>query len=151
VGEADYTKSILDQLGEINFWKIAIKPGRPLAFGKLGETLFFGLPGNPVAVMVTFQQIVQPALLYLSSETDYQPLIMQARCLQKLKKKAGRTEFLRATYTQHPDGSLSVKTTGAQGSGILMSMSRANCYIILDAENAGVAEGDWVKVQPFNV
>lgn len=151
VGEADYTKSILDQLGEINFWKIAIKPGRPLAFGKLGDTLFFGLPGNPVAVMVTFQQIVQPALLHLSGETDYQPLIMQARCLQKLKKKAGRTEFLRATYTQHTDGSLSVKTTGAQGSGILMSMSRANCYIILDAENAGVAEGDWVKVQPFNV
>lgn len=149
VGEADYTKSILAQQGEISFWKIAIKPGRPLAFGHLGSTLFFGLPGNPVAVMVTFQQIVQPALLYLSGATHYQPLVIQARCTQKLKKKPGRTEFLRASYTQHADGSLSVQTTGAQGSGILMSMSRANCYIILDADNAGVAEGDWVKLQPF--
>lgn len=149
VGEADYTKNILDQLGEISFWKIAIKPGRPLAFGKLGETLFFGLPGNPVAVMVTFQHIVQPALLYLAGESSYQPLTLQARSAQKLKKKAGRTEFLRAIYEQQADGSLNVKTTGAQGSGILMSMSRANCYIILDADNAGVELGEWVKVQPF--
>lgn len=151
VGEADYTKHILDQLGEINFWKIAIKPGRPLAFGKLGKTLFFGLPGNPVAVMVTFQQIVQPALLYLAGETEYQPLVTQARSAQKLKKKPGRTEFLRAIYEQNPAGGLTVRTTGAQGSGILMSMSRANCYIILDEENAGVEQGDWVKVQPFKI
>ncbi|TXH74852.1 MAG: bifunctional molybdopterin-guanine dinucleotide biosynthesis adaptor protein MobB/molybdopterin molybdotransferase MoeA [Thiothrix sp.] len=149
VGEADYTKRILDQLGEINFWKIAIKPGRPLAFGKLGEALFFGLPGNPVAVMVTFQQIVQPALLYLAGETDYQPLVIPARSAQKLKKKPGRTEFLRAIYEQDPAGGLIVRTTGAQGSGILMSMSRANCYLILDEDNAGVEQGDWVKVQPF--
>lgn len=148
VGEADYTKSILDQLGEISFWKIAIKPGRPLAFGKLGTTLFFGLPGNPVAVMVTFQQIVQPALLYLAGETPYQALVVQAQSSQKLKKKPGRTEFLRAIYEQTATGSLTVRTTGAQGSGILMSMSRANCYIILDEENAGVEAGDWVKVQP---
>lgn len=151
VGEADYTKSILDQLGEISFWKIAIKPGRPLAFGQLGSTLFFGLPGNPVAVMVTFQQIVQPALLYLAGETHYQPLVIQARSMQKLKKKPGRTEFLRALYEPAPDGSLTVRTTGAQGSGILMSMSRANCYIILDEENAGVEAGDWVKLQPFRL
>lgn len=151
VGEADYTKHILDQLGEINFWKIAIKPGRPLAFGKLGKTLFFGLPGNPVAVMVTFQQIVQPALLYLAGETEYQALVVQARSAQKLKKKPGRTEFLRAIYEQNPAGRLTVRTTGAQGSGILMSMSRANCYIILDEENAGVEQGDWVKVQPFKI
>ena len=149
VGEADYTKHILDQLGEIDFWKIAIKPGRPLAFGKLGETLFFGLPGNPVAVMVTFQQIVQPALLYLAGETDYQPLVVQARSAQKLTKKPGRTEFLRAIYEQDPASGLIVCTTGAQGSGILMSMSRANCYLILDEDNAGVEQGDWVKVQPF--
>lgn len=149
VGEADYTKRILDQLGEISFWKIAIKPGRPLAFGKLGETLFFGLPGNPVAVMVTFQQIVQPALLYLAGETDYQPLVVSARSAQQLKKKPGRTEFLRAIYEQDPAGGLIVRTTGAQGSGILMSMSRANCYLILDEDNAGVEPGDWVKVQPF--
>lgn len=151
VGEADYTKRILDQLGEISFWKIAIKPGRPLAFGKLGETLFFGLPGNPVAVMVTFQQIVQPALLYLAGETDYQPLVVSARSAQKLKKKPGRTEFLRAIYEQDPAGGLIVRTTGAQGSGILMSMSRANCYLILDEDNAGVEPGDWVKVQPFKI
>lgn len=151
VGEADYTKRILDQLGEINFWKIAIKPGRPLAFGKLGEALFFGLPGNPVAVMVTFQQIVQPALLYLAGETDYQPLVIPARSAQKLTKKPGRTEFLRAIYEQDPAGGLVVRTTGAQGSGILMSMSRANCYLILDEDNAGVEQGDWVKVQPFKI
>lgn len=150
VGEADYTKSILDDLGEINFWKIAIKPGRPLAFGQLGKTLFFGLPGNPVAVMVTFQQLVQPALLYLAGESNYRPLVVQARATQRLKKKAGRTEFLRASYEQAPDGSLTVRTTGAQGSGILISMSRANCYLILDADNAGVEVGDWVKVQPFS-
>ena len=149
VGEADYTKNILDQLGEISFWKIAIKPGRPLAFGQLGSTLFFGLPGNPVAVMVTFQQVVQPALLYLAGETQYQPLIVSARSTQKLKKKPGRTEFLRAIYESAPDGSLIVHPTDAQGSGILMSMSRANCYLILDEENAGVEVGDWVKVQPF--
>ncbi|MFZ1341876.1 bifunctional molybdopterin-guanine dinucleotide biosynthesis adaptor protein MobB/molybdopterin molybdotransferase MoeA [Thiothrix eikelboomii] len=151
VGEADYTKTILDQLGEISFWKIAIKPGRPLAFGQLGETLFFGLPGNPVAVMVTFQQIVQPALLYLAGETAYQPFVIPARTTQRLKKKPGRTEFLRAIYEPAPDGSLTVHTTGAQGSGILMSMSRANCYIILDEDNAGVEAGAWVKVQPFRL
>lgn len=149
VGEADYTKRILDQLGEINFWKISIKPGRPLAFGKLGDTLFFGLPGNPVAVMVTFQQIVQPALLYLAGETHYQPLVVQARSSQKLKKKAGRTEFLRAIYEQSAAGNLTVRAAGAQGSGMLLSMSRANCYLILDEENSGVEVGDWVKVQPF--
>lgn len=149
VGEADYTKSILDQLGVINFWKIAIKPGRPLAFGKLGDTLFFGLPGNPVAVMVTFQQIVQPALLYLAGDTHYQPLVVQARSIQKLKKKAGRTEFLRAIYEPDAAGHLTVRAAGAQGSGMLLSMSRANCYMILDEENAGVEVGDWVKVQPF--
>ena len=149
VGEADYTKSILDQLGAINFWKIAIKPGRPLAFGKLGETLFFGLPGNPVAVMVTFQQIVQPALLYLAGDTHYQPLVLQARATQKLKKKAGRTEFLRAIYEHDAAGQLTVRAAGAQGSGMLMSMSRANCYLILDEDNTGVEVGDWVKVQPF--
>lgn len=151
VGEADYTKHMLDELGEISFWKIAIKPGQPLAFGKLGETVFFGLPGNPVAVMVTFQQIVQPALLYLAGEANYQPLVVLARSAQKLKKKPGRTEFLRAIYEQSPSGGLTVRTTGAQGSGILMSMSRANCYLILDEDNAGVAEGDWVKVQPFRL
>ena len=151
VGEADYTKNILDQLGEISFWKIAIKPGRPLAFGRLGSTLFFGLPGNPVAVMVTFQQIVQPALLQLAGETTYQPLVIAARTTQQLKKKPGRTEFLRAIYEPAPDGGLIVRTTGAQGSGILMSMSRANCYIILDEDNAGVEVGAWVKVQPFRL
>ena len=149
VGEADYTKSILDQLGVIHFWKIAIKPGRPLAFGKLGDTLFFGLPGNPVAVMVTFQQIVQPALLYLAGDTHYQRLVVQARSTQKLKKKAGRTEFLRAIYEPDAAGNLTVRAAGAQGSGMLLSMSRANCYMILDEENAGVEVDDWVKVQPF--
>ncbi len=149
VGEADYIKGILEQLGEMSFWKLAIKPGRPLTFGRLGEALFFGLPGNPVAVMVTFQMLVKPALLKLAGERDYQPLLVQAACQDRLKKKPGRTEFIRAILQHDAQGRLSVEKAGHQGSGILTSMSRANCFIVLPEENAGVAVGDWVTVQPF--
>ena len=149
VGEADFTKAILERLGRISFWKIAIKPGRPLAFGHINDTLFFGLPGNPVAVMVTFQQLVQPALLKLAGEQDYQPLRVRATCQSHLRKKPGRTEFIRGISHSAPDGSLSVERAGHQGSGILTTMSRANCFIVLPADNAGVEVGATVIIQPF--
>lgn len=155
VGEADYIKGILERLGEMSFWKLAIKPGRPLTFGRLnktaavGDALFFGLPGNPVAVMVTFQMLVKPALLKLAGERAYQPLLVQAACQDALKKKPGRTEFIRAILRPDAQGRLSVEKAGHQGSGILTSMSRANCFIVLPEENAGVAVGELVTVQPF--
>lgn len=149
VGEADYIKGILEQLGEINFWKIAIKPGRPLTFGKIGDALFFGLPGNPVAVMVTFHLFVQPVLLKMAGEIAHEPLLVNASCKDKLRKKPGRTEFIRAVYSRNPDGTLSVEKAGSQGSGILTSMSRANCFILLPEENAGVMPGDTVSIQPL--
>ena len=151
VGEADYIKGILEKLGEINFWKIAIKPGRPLTFGKIGDALFFGLPGNPVAVMVTFQLFVQSVLLKMSGETNYEPLIINAISKNKLRKKPGRAEFVRAIYSRKPDGTLSVEPAGQQGSGILTSMSRANCFILLPEENDGVKPGDTVSIQPVGI
>ena len=100
VGDADYVKDVLDEIGEVNFWKIAMKPGRPLSFGRIGDSLFFGLPGNPVSVMVTFYQFVLPALRRLSGETNWQPLRLQARTLDRLKKQRGRKEFQRGVLSQ---------------------------------------------------
>ena len=148
VGEADYIKGILAKLGQINFWKIAIKPGRPLAFGTLGKALFFGLPGNPVAVMVTFLQFVQPALLKLAGQTDYEPLLLDAICQSRLKKQPGRTEFQRGIVRREA-GKLVVDKAGYQGSGVLSSMSKGNCLIILPEETATVEPGDVVQVQVF--
>jgi molybdopterin molybdotransferase len=149
VGEADYTKLVLEQLGEMNFWKIAMKPGRPLTYGKLKDACFFGLPGNPVAVMVTFYQFVLPALHHLSTAKPYSPFILLATSDDELRKRPGRYEFVRGILSQDDHGNLSVISTGRQGSGILTSMSRANCFILLDAECAGINKGDTVKVQPF--
>jgi molybdopterin molybdotransferase len=149
VGEADYTKAILQQLGDMQFWKIAMKPGRPLAFGKLANSHFFGLPGNPVAVMVTFYQFVLPALHYLATATPYRPFTLQAMSGQNIRKKAGRFEFVRGLIQHQEDGSYRVDTVGRQGSGILTSMSRGNCFILLPEECDGVANGDLVTVQPF--
>ena len=135
VGEADYIKPTLKQLGDAHFWKIRMKPGRPLTFGALktssSPAYFFGLPGNPVAVMVTFMQFVQPALTYFASGKNNKTLTLQARSASKIYKRAGRTEFQRGIVEQNEDGELSVKRTGKQGSGILTSMSMANCFIIL--------------------
>jgi molybdopterin molybdotransferase len=149
VGEADYTKSILEEAGEMNFWKIAMKPGRPLAFGRLGNALFFGLPGNPVAVMVTFYQFVLPALVQLESGEPWQPLLVQAVSRTALRKRPGRFEFLRGILRQEEDGTLSVESVGQQGSGILTSMSRGNCFILLNESQGDVAVGERVQVQPF--
>ncbi len=149
VGEADYVRQVLGEQGNIAFWKVAMKPGRPLTFGQLGPALFFGLPGNPVAVMVSFCQFVHPALLRLSGECVNQPFILQAVSNSSLKKRPGRTEFQRGILSHAPDGSLTVSKTGEQGSGVLTSMSRANCFIVLAAEQTRVEPGTVVIVQPF--
>ncbi len=149
VGEADYVKQVLEEVGEIGFWKIAMKPGRPLAFGRIGTTAFFGLPGNPVAVMVTFYQFVQPALRRMSGETHVEQPQFLVPCQSQLKKRPGRTEFQRGILERDAHGGWSVRKTGAQGSGVLSSMSRANCFIVMTPESTQVTPGDPVLVEPF--
>ncbi|MEE4290812.1 MAG: gephyrin-like molybdotransferase Glp [Cycloclasticus sp.] len=151
VGEADYTKKILSETGSINFWKVAMKPGRPVAFGKIGDATFFGLPGNPVAVMVTFYQFALPCLQKMMGLTS--PLvapIIKAKCTHSIRKIAGRTEFQRGILSKRNDGEWEVCTTGQQGSGILRSMSDANAFIILEHNRPSIKEGEWVSAQPFS-
>jgi len=148
VGEADFVKGVLGKLGEVVFWKIAMKPGRPLAYGKIGPAHFFGLPGNPVSVMVTFYQFVRDALLVLMGADPVEPVpTFTAICTARLKKAPGRTEFQRGVLSRSADGSLAVKPTGEQGSGILKSMSEANCFIILGDATGNVEPGTPVEVQ----
>ena len=149
VGEADFVKETLGTLGEVNFWKIAMKPGRPLAFGRVQDAVFFGLPGNPVSVMVTFYQFVQPALQRMMGQSKVEAMTFKVPCATPLKKRPGRMEFQRGILKRQPDGSLVVHSTGDQGSGILSSMSRANCFIILPDESGSIAAGTLVEVQPF--
>jgi molybdopterin molybdotransferase len=148
VGEADFVKGMLGKLGEVVFWKIAMKPGRPLAYGKIGGAHFFGLPGNPVSVMVTFYQFVRDALLVLMGADPVAPVpTFTATCTTKLKKAPGRTEFQRGVLARGADGTLTVHPTGEQGSGILKSMSDANCFIILGDDTGNVEPGTTVQVQ----
>lgn len=148
VGEADFVKDLLDRLGEVVFWKIAMKPGRPLAYGRIGGAHFFGLPGNPVSVMVTFYQFVRDALLKLSGRDPVPPLpTFRVPCTTPLKKAPGRTEFQRGVLTQDAAGHWSVAVTGEQGSGILRSMCEANCFIILPTDQGNVGAGALVDVQ----
>ncbi len=148
VGEADFVKAMLVELGEVVFWKIAMKPGRPLAYGKIGPAHFFGLPGNPVSVMVTFYQFVRDALLVLMGASPVEAVpTFRATCTTRLKKAPGRTEFQRGILTRDADGTMSVRPTGEQGSGILKSMSDANCFIILDDATGNVEPGTSVEVQ----
>ena len=149
VGEADFVKETLEKIGEVNFWKIAMKPGRPLAVGRIGDCHFFGLPGNPVSAMVTFYQFVQPALQRLGGREPTPPLMLKARTTERLKKRAGRMDFQRGWLETDENGELVVRSTGQQGSGMLSSMGRANCFIVLPLENAGVEAGETVTVQPF--
>ena len=150
VGEADYIKEILAKLGQVDFWKVAIKPGRPLAFGHVGDAVFFGLPGNPVSVMVTFYEFVMPALRKMIGEDDTGILTLKARCDSRLKKRPGRVEYQRGILRSDDDGNLVVAKTGAQGSGILTSMSQANCFIILPIDSSGIEPGMYVDIQPFS-
>jgi molybdopterin molybdotransferase len=150
VGEADYVKEMLAELGQVDFWKIAMKPGRPLAFGKINDALFFGLPGNPVSVMVTFYQFVTPALQLLAGDANSHKNTLQINCVSPIRKRSGRFEFQRGILFTDEHGNNHVKTTGEQGSGILRSMSTANCFILLDETCAGVEPNTTVTVQPFS-
>lgn len=149
VGEADYVKETLAELGQVNFWKIAMKPGKPLAFGKIRETVFFGLPGNPVSAMVTFHQYVRPALLQMMGETESAPTTVRLRLASRIKKSPGRMEFQRGIMFRDNSGETVVKTTGAQGSHVLSSMSQANCFIVLPLECGNLEPGAIVDAQPF--
>ncbi|WP_273542973.1 molybdopterin molybdotransferase MoeA [Aeromonas veronii] len=148
VGEADFTKQLLDELGEIGFWKLAIKPGKPFAFGRLPRAWFFGLPGNPVSAMVTFDQLVQPALAKLAGQHFERPLQLQAIAVEPLKKSPGRLDFQRGILSQGPNG-IEVRSTGSQDSAVFSSLSQANCYIVLERERGRVAAGETVTVEPF--
>ena len=150
VGDADYVKEMLAELGQVDFWKIAMRPGRPLAFGKINNSLFFGLPGNPVSVMVTFYQFVTPALRRLMGESQPDSITLQVTCTDKIRKRPGRFEYQRGILFTDSDGHTKVKTTGSQGSGILSSMSNANCFILLDEQCEGLAANSIVSVQPFS-
>lgn len=149
VGEADFVKQLMAKLGEVLFWKIAMRPGRPMAFGKIGNSFLFGLPGNPVAVMVTFYQFVRDALLHLSGRNDdYAIPLLSAVSSQKIRKVPGRTEYQRGVLFNE-SGTWKVKTTGQQGSGVLRSMSEANCFIVLEHARGTVEAGEPVSVQLF--
>lgn len=150
VGEADYIKLILDDIGQVGFWKIAMKPGKPLAFGNINNTLFFGLPGNPVSAMATFYEFVQPALCLLEGETPAKPITLRAKCLSKLKKRPGRKDFQRGIVSTNDQGELVVDSTGTQGSHMLSSMAKANCFIVLEREAGDIEAGSLVEVQMFN-
>jgi molybdopterin molybdotransferase len=148
VGEADYVKKLLGNMGEVVFWKIAMKPGRPLTYGRLGGAHFFGLPGNPVAVMVTFYEFVRDALRILQGERAIAPLpTFKVRLGAPVKKARGRTEFQRGVLARDGAGGWTVRATGNQGSHILSSMSRANCFIVLSADTGDVDAGQEVDVQ----
>jgi molybdopterin molybdotransferase len=150
VGEADFIRELMQRLGEVSFWKIDIKPGRPMAFGRIGNTWMFGLPGNPVAVMVTYYQFVLDALLKISGldPLPERPL-MSLECTAPIRKLAGRREYLRGRlYAEN--GASKVRPASTQGSGILRSMSEANCFIVLDENRDDVVAGDSVQVQLFD-
>jgi molybdopterin molybdotransferase len=148
VGEADYMKQLLSKHGQVLFWKIAMKPGRPLAYGKIGNAHYFGLPGNPVAVMVTFYQFVREAMLMIMGQPNPAPLpVFNVICTDSIKKQQGRTEFQRGILFADADGDWKVKPTGDQGSAILSSMSQANCFIVLEETVGNLEAGALVQVQ----
>lgn len=149
VGDADYTKPVLDKLGQVHFWKIAMKPGKPFAFGKLGKGWFFGLPGNPVSAVVTFHQLVLPTLRILGGETYTAPETITAITANPLKKQPGRIDFQRGKLFIK-DGIQQVESTGMQSSGMLSSMAQANCYIVLEQERGAIEAGEAVQVLPFD-
>ena len=159
VGDADFTRDLMNTLGDVAFWKIAMRPGRPLAFGRLWSgvrpgdgksALFFGLPGNPVAVMATFYFIVREALLAMSGATRHALPLISAISTNSLSKRAGRTEFQRGIARRDNAGRWHVVTTGPQGSGVLSSMSEANCFVVLEHEAGNIDAGDSVDILPFD-
>jgi molybdopterin molybdotransferase len=154
VGEADFTKAMMKELGDVAFWKIAMRPGRPMAVGRIpsGEraAILFGLPGNPVAVMVTFLAFVRPALLRMMGARPEPQVLLRAHSEEAIRKKPGRTEYQRGIVTRHSDGTLHVRTTGSQGSGVLRSMVEGNGLIVLAHDQGNVTPGDEVSVMMFD-
>ena len=151
VGEADYTKAILEEMGAITFWKLAIKPGKPFAFGRLKNSWFCGLPGNPVSAAVTFYQLVQPLLAKLTGQRAAAlPPRQRVRAAERIKKSPGRLDFQRGIYAAAADGTLEVRSTGNQGSHVFSSFALANCFIVLERERGTVEAGEWVEIEPFN-
>lgn len=154
VGEADHTKQVMAKVGDVLFWRIAMRPGRPMAIGRVASggrsAILFGLPGNPVAVMVTFYAFVRDALLKMSGAEARPLLTVQARSVKAIRKKPGRTEYQRGVVTRAADGAWEVAITGSQGSGILRSMSEANGFLVLDHEQGNVEAGQLVEVLPFD-
>lgn len=151
VGEADFTKTMLEELGVIRFWKLAMKPGKPFAFGRLANSWFCGLPGNPVSAVVTFYQLVQPLLSTLTGQTAAAlPPRQRVRTATALKKSPGRLDFQRGVLRQNSQGEPEVVSTGAQGSHVYSSFSQANCFIVLERDRGPVEAGEWVDVEPFN-
>ncbi|MGI2179144.1 molybdopterin molybdotransferase MoeA [Shewanella frigidimarina] len=150
VGEADFTKQILSEEGQITFWKLAIKPGKPFAFGKIDNAIFCGLPGNPVSSMVTFYKLVLPILNKMQGLKPIKPLFCQAKLLTDIRKHPGRVEYQRGILSRNEAGELEVAITGGQGSGMLTSMSLANCFVILDQFQGDTPTGTQVTVEPFN-
>jgi len=150
VGDADFIKAVLNEIGEINFWKLAIKPGKPFAFGRLPNSVFFGLPGNPVSAIVTLYQLAIPAMAKMSGEVYKSALRFNAICNNKLKKRPGRTDFQRGIYSINEQGQVVVNTTGTQSSGVLSSMSHSNCFIVLEQDRGNVQAGEIVTVEPYS-
>ena len=149
VGEADFIKALMAKMGEVLFWKIAMRPGRPMAFGRIGASWLFGLPGNPVAVMVTFYQFVRHALLHLAGRTDgYAIPLLSATAADNIRKVPGRTEYQRGILFRDA-GEWQVRITGQHGSGVLRSMAEANCFIVLEHERGAVKAGEQVRVELF--
>jgi molybdopterin molybdotransferase len=150
VGDADFTKDVLDEMGEIAFWKIAMKPGKPFAFGKLPSSVFFGLPGNPVSALVTFHQLALIALTKMQNANALKRTRICVKSSDNLRKSPGRMDFQRGVFTTDEQGEPCVKPTGAQGSGILSSLANANCFIILPALQGNVEAGDKVLIELFD-
>jgi len=149
-GDADFVTRVFHEIGEVSFWKLAMRPGRPLAFGRIGDSIFFGLPGNPVAVMVTFLEFVQPAIKRCMGMQNTDALLVKATCQSALKKSFGRVEYQRGILGHDAAGELVVSSTGKQGAGRLSSISAADCFIVIPADIDRVQPGDRVLVQPFH-
>lgn len=149
VGDADYVKEVLQTLGSVNFWKVAIKPGKPFAFGKLSQAWFCGLPGNPVSSYVTFEQLVKPVLETLSGQTRRPALLLNATADCDIRKAPGRADYQRGIYRLDSNGELFVSPNGKQGSGVMSSIAHANCYIVLPQDTGSIEQGSTVQIQPF--
>ncbi|HDX1191796.1 TPA: molybdopterin molybdotransferase MoeA [Pasteurella multocida] len=151
VGEADFTKKVLEKVGQVNFWKIAMKPGKPFAFGRLENAWFCGLPGNPVSALATFYQLVQPVIAKLSGYSQWKaPQRLTAIAATKMKKAPGRLDFQRGSYQVNAQGQIEVQPVGFQGSHLFSSFVKSNCFIVLERERGNVEAGETVTIEPFN-